>query len=398
MSLAPDIIKKIGREVASSSLKDLVVMKLACKAWGSSLEASVPLLVLSCPTSQRIFFLKIKSNEAGFPIIEETDCLFPPPPGSFLCWGAANGAMALYNSELNKTFLHCQACGYEDVLTEVPANHCPKGVFFREENIKMVIMQLEENITMQMLYLEQFVDDESDESDGEQGAANKEEQPVDDEQLENDIELTWAPYPGAEDLEGFQSVSFAPGMTFIAITRYSVVVIDEISRQVGQNMIQLQVDPTDGEFVLWPFNGCHVFTIEQIAHVCFLLRSSSGESVKAKVYQLQSNGNQSYDFIPVTNLGGNSVYLGGNQVIVLPSADNRSNTIYIEDNDGLQRGFQIFAINLETQVVTTMPFPQDIVGSLTDLTAAVWVSPPCWHCQGLNLNLLVLICKHVVSS
>ena len=97
---------------------------------------------------------------------------------------------------------------------------------------------------------------------------------------DQEFELSWAPYPRAESYAGMHSVNFSNRRTFVGVTEESVVIIDEVGRRVGQNMVQVAIDAgchvlgRDGEFQLWTKRGCHVFGLEQELYVCCLLRSS----------------------------------------------------------------------------------------------------------------------------
>jgi len=379
--LTRDMLHNIGRGLPA---RYIARMKLMCKSFGSSLDIGGPSLVLSSPSSSssRLSFLKIDTSDEGIPILKDADYLHPPTAGSSLCWGAANGLMALHNKDLNRNLLHCPMCGFQIPLTPVPANMSPKGIYFCDGSPMLVIMEMEaEEEVVRLLHLEVYDDDES------AGA-------------EEDIELLWALYPGAEGFNNMQCINFSDSMLFVAISRNSDLILnrdrssetdssgdDEEGGAVDEgSMIELQIIANDEIFTQWPINGCHVFSCHQDIYVCCLLRSSQNEAiVKAKIFQLVSMGDHEFSLVEVNSIGLYSVFLGSNQAVVLPSSESsvgrQANTVYVENFIGAHRAFQILGINLETQAVTVIPFPADVTEMLIDDIPAAWVNHPCAHCQ-----------------
>lgn len=89
-------------------------------------------------------------------------------------------------------------------------------------------------------------------------------------------------------------------------------------------------------------------------------------------FLIEHNPGSELTLAEVNSFGPYSVYLGSNQPLVVSAIDGvpgRSpNTIYIEDNDGIIRNKRVLAINIETQAVQTILFPEDFHFEQLDFT------------------------------
>jgi len=372
-NLPHELVAKIARFVITSSIRSAIAMKLCCKSWNKSFEISGPILVhtRNHPTCPAITLLKIPAHQGlQEPFrFEVVDCLCPPPQQN-MCWGSSQGLLALKNVRNNKVCLHCFTCGYGRDLPDPPQEHTPKGIYLQglsvfavfTENGQLQVEPCDLELDRTLLYrLRLHVG-----SHAEGGLIDRE---IDGEDVELGLFLNWCwdLYPGTEGFVPMRSVNFMTGVTFAGATATNDLILDRIGRQQHQPFIVIRLAEQlhlDASMVTWMQNGQHIFLCGPSAYFLILTRSILNiNEVGVRCFRIQHKGGR-VNMVEVDSIGPYSVYLGANQPLVLNSMDGllgrRQNTVYVEDSDGIVRTSRVLAIDIGTQEVWEIPFPDDM--------------------------------------
>lgn len=193
---------------------------------------------------------------------------------------------------------------------------------------------------------------------------------------------SWDVYPGANQFTPVRTVNFMRNATFSAATAESVFILDSSDRLLDQPFLTVDLEErfsSEKSPATWMYQGHHIFLCGQLAYLCILTRSVVDSSdVGVVCFLIEHNPGSELTLAEVNSFGPYSVYLGSNQPLVVSAIDGvpgRSpNTIYIEDNDGIIRNKRVLAINIETQAVQTILFPEDFHFEQLDFTASAWVA------------------------
>ncbi|KAG2559848.1 hypothetical protein PVAP13_8KG198651 [Panicum virgatum] len=192
---------------------------------------------------------------------------------------------------------------------------------------------------------------------------------IDGEDVELGLFLNWCwdLYPGTEGFVPMRSVNFMTGVTFAGATATNDLILDRIGRQQHQPFIVIRLAEQlhlDASMVTWMQNGQHIFLCGPSAYFLILTRSILNiNEVGVRCFRIQHKGGR-VNMVEVDSIGPYSVYLGANQPLVLNSMDGllgrRQNTVYVEDSDGIVRTSRVLAIDIGTQEVWEIPFPDDM--------------------------------------
>lgn len=270
----------------------------------------------------------------------------------------------------NSIALHCPTCGFRKPLPNLPPNYDPKGVFVRTENFIISLMSdvtvphvIEDQVVLDttLLFLQQL----------ETNAGN----------VGDEATWVWDVYPGTNQFSPVRTVNFTHNATFSAATAGNIFILDGADRLLNHPFVTVEFEDRlalDNLTATWMFHGHHIFVCDQLAYLCILTRSVLDSSdIGVVCFLIEHNPGFELSLVEVNSFGPYSVYLGSNQPLVLCAIDGvpgRSpNTIYIEDNDGIIRNKRVVAINLETQAVQTILFPEDLHFGPLDFTASAWV-------------------------
>lgn len=406
-NLPSDLIICIAQKLLKSgSRTEVAQMRSVCKVWSSSFEIAGPLLIVSRhpPSPELITVMKVVSRGNDPPAMEKVHSLHPPP-GDSVCWGAVNGLIATQNISTGRLLLNCLTCGYRVAMPNLQDDLLPKGVFQRNDKVVLALINdnaikdhlvLVDGIAlgeeMTQLYVRQIDDGEAD--NGLLHEADTDSGTLDGEEDENDEKISlnwaWAQYPGAQNHYPMRSVNFFKDVSFAGVTQGSTLIVDAVTRGLDDEMATVKAPRYEGEIIVpWMKNGQHIFVCEERAYMCVLFRSIQDvDLVEALCFSIRANENGDYVLEQVADIGPYSVYLGSNQSIVLPTLEGcpgrLPNTLYIEDCDGIVRNNRILAINISTQEIYQIQFPDNFVFAPVDRVdpmVSAWVWSPRDQCH-----------------